>query len=202
MTTNPHIPAALRNLAVDSGIVLEYVDATGVRRCADPEAVLAVLNALGTPIGQVSEAARMLRSRRSARLERIVEPVTVVDDASVGKILVSLREADIDLECAIESEEGERVEWRIRRDDLVSLSRERMDGRDRLPGSRATSVAPAVRISQFHRPRAGSSRSGDGDRRAGDWRPRPIWRGLACLWDLRPAVLTALWPQLGIRRPE
>ena len=122
VTTNPHIPAALRNLAVDSGIVLEYVDATGVRRCADPEAVLAVLNALGTPIGQVSEAARMLRSRRSARLERIVEPVTVVDDASVGKILVSLREADIDLECAIESEEGERVEWRIRRDDLVSLS--------------------------------------------------------------------------------
>ena len=55
-------------------------------------------------------------------VERIVEPVTVVDDASVGKILVSLREADIDLECAIESEEGERVEWRIRRDDLVSLS--------------------------------------------------------------------------------
>jgi len=129
VATNPKIPAALRSLAADSGIVLEYLDATGVRRCADPEVLLAVLNALGAPIGRPSDAARLLRSRRSARVERIVEPVTVLDNASPGKILVSLREPDTDLECGIESEEGERVEWRIRRDDLESLSCERVDGR-------------------------------------------------------------------------
>ena len=44
-------------------------------------------------------------------IERIVEPVTVVDDASVGEVRGLLREADTDLECAIESEEGERVDW-------------------------------------------------------------------------------------------
>lgn len=65
MATNPKIPAALRSLAADSGIVLEYLDATGVRRCADPEVLLAVLNALGAPIGRPSDAARLLRSRRS-----------------------------------------------------------------------------------------------------------------------------------------
>jgi len=129
VATNPKIPAALRSLAADSGIVLEYLDATGVRRCADPEVLLAVLNALGAPIGRPGDAARLLRSRRSTRVERIVEPVTVLDNASLGKILVSLREPDTDLECGIESEEGERVEWRIRRDDLESLSCERVDGR-------------------------------------------------------------------------
>ena len=59
-----------------------------------------------------------------------MEPVTVLDDTSLGRVLVSLRAPDTDLECAIDSEEGERVEWRIRRDDLVSLSSERVDGRD------------------------------------------------------------------------
>ena len=130
MTTSPQIPAALRSLAVDSGIVLEYVDSTGVRRCADPEVLRTVLDALGAPIGQAGDAARLLRSRRRARVERIVEPVTVLDNGSLGKIPVSLRQADTDLECAIESEEGERLEWRVRREDLVSLASERVDGRD------------------------------------------------------------------------
>ena len=130
MAQSPQIPAGLRALAADSGIVLEYLDATGVRRCAEAEVVLAVLNALGVPIRRTTDAARLLRSRRSARVERIVEPVTVVDDASVGNVLVALREADTDLECAIESEDGERLGWRIHRDDLVSLARERSDGRD------------------------------------------------------------------------
>ncbi|MGA2803548.1 MAG: 1,4-alpha-glucan branching protein GlgB [Acidimicrobiales bacterium] len=130
MATNPQIPAALRSLATDTGIVLEYMDATGVERNADAEVLLTVLNGLGVPIGRASDAARLLRSRRSARIERIVEPVTVLDDASVGAVAVSLREADTDLECAIESEDGERVDWRVQRDELGSLTRERLDGRD------------------------------------------------------------------------
>jgi len=130
VATNPQIPAALRSLATDTGIVLEYMDATGVERNADAEVLLTVLNGLGVPIGRASDAARLLRSRRSARIERIVEPVTVLDDASVGAVAVSLREADTDLECAIESEDGERVDWRVQRDELGSLTRERLDGRD------------------------------------------------------------------------
>jgi len=129
VATAPHIPATLRALATDCGVMLEYFDGVGERRCADPEVLLAVLNALGTPIGQASDATRLLRSRRSARVARIVEPVTVLNDASRGEILVRLREADTDLECAVDSEGGDRVEWRIRRDDLAVLSSERVDGR-------------------------------------------------------------------------
>ena len=130
MATAPRIPATLRALAADSGVMLEYLDGAGERRYADPEVLFAVLNALGTPIAQASEATRLLRSRRSERVEQIVEPVTVLDDASRGEILVRLREPDEDLECAIESEVGDRVEWHVRRDDLASLSSERIDGRN------------------------------------------------------------------------
>ena len=187
MATNPQIPAALRGLATDSGVVLEYLDATGVRRCADPEVLLAVLNGLGVPIGRTSDAARLLRSRRSARVERIVEPVIVLDDASIGEIPVSLREADTDLECAIESEEGERVEWRVHRDDLVSLSSERLDGRDIYRGA---VPLPALLQSGYRRftvrvrGRVGTATR---RRRAGSRRPGTLQRGLARLWDLRAA---------------
>ncbi len=198
MAANSQIPAALRSLAADSGVVLEYLDTTGVRRCADPEVLLAVLNALGAPIGQARDAARLLRSRHSARVERIVEPVTVLDDTSLGRVLVSLRAPDTDLECAIDSEEGERVEWRIRRDDLVSLSSERVDGRDIYRGA---IPLPALLRCGYHnftvraRGRVGRATlivapvAG----------ARALWRGLACLWDLCAAVLTALCPQLGLR---
>ena len=147
MATAHKIPATLRALAADSGVVLEYLDGAGVRRCADPEALFAVLNALGTPIGQASDAARLLRSRRSARVEQIVEPVAVLSDTSCGEIPVRLREADTDLECAIESEEGGRVEWRIRRDDLASLSTERINGRNVYRGA---VPLPAILESGYH----------------------------------------------------
>ena len=129
------IPAALRSLAADSGIVLEYLDNAGVVQTADAEVLMAVLNALGAPISRAGDAARVLRSRRSARVERIVEPVAVLDDASAGEITVRLREADTDLDCAIDTEEGERIEWRVRRDDLGGLSRERLEGRNVYQGT-------------------------------------------------------------------
>ena len=130
MATAPQIPATLRALAADSGVMLEYLDGSGGRRRADPEVLIAVLNALGMPIEHAGDAARLLRSRRSARIEQIVEPVTVLDERAVGEVVVRLRDADTDLECAIESEKGDRVEWRVGRDDLASLSCERIDGRN------------------------------------------------------------------------
>jgi alpha-1,4-glucan:alpha-1,4-glucan 6-glycosyltransferase/4-alpha-glucanotransferase len=125
----PQIPATLRALAVDAGILLEYLDSAGAHRSAGPEVLLAVLNALGVPIEQVGAATRLLKDRRSSRLERIVEPVIVVNDQSAGEVPVALREADKDLDCTVETEDGERIEWRVARDDLGSLSRERVDGR-------------------------------------------------------------------------
>ena len=147
MADTPQIPAALRALAADAGILLGYLDNAGGHRGADPEVLLAVLNALGVPIEQVGAATRLLKDRRTARLERIVEPVTVLNDVSPGEVLVVLREADKDLDCAIETEDGERIEWRVARDDLGSLSRERVDGRDIYRG---TVALRAVLQSGYH----------------------------------------------------
>jgi len=147
VATAPHVPATLRALATDAGILLEYLDGSGVPHRADAEVLLAVLSALGVPISQAGDAARLLRSRRSARIEQIVEPVTVLNDASLGRVPVRLREADTDLECAIESDEGERVEWHIERDDLASLSAARVDGR---PVYRGAAPLPAILPRGYH----------------------------------------------------
>ena len=167
--------------------------AVPIRKCCSR-----YLNALGAPIGQARDAARLLRSRHSARVERIVEPVTVLDDTSLGRVLVSLRAPDTDLECAIDSEEGERVEWRIRRDDLVSLSSERVDGRDIYRGA---IPLPALLRCGYHNFTVLVGVVSAGQRSLSRRWPAPgaLWRGLACLWDLCAAVLTALCPQLGLR---
>jgi alpha-1,4-glucan:alpha-1,4-glucan 6-glycosyltransferase/4-alpha-glucanotransferase len=174
--------------------MLEYLDNTGVRRRADPEVLVAVLNALGTPIGQASDAARLLRSRRSARVERIVEPVTVLDDFSRGEIIIRLREADTDLDCAIESEKGDRLEWHIGRDDLSSVARERADGRNVYRGA---VTLPSVLECGYHsftvrvRGRTGTSTvivapvAGGHGRFAEDWRAFGIIAPLFTLHSAR-----------------
>jgi len=190
----PQIPAVLRALAADAGILLEYLDSAGGRRSAEPEVLLAVLNALGVPIEQVSAATRLLKDRRSARLERIVEPVTVVNDESAGEVSVVLREADRDLDCAIETEDGERIEWRMARDDLGSLSRERVDGRYTYRG---TVTLPDVLQSGYHsftvrvRSRRGKAvilaapRAGARGRFAESWRAYGIFAPLFSLHSAR-----------------
>ena len=130
MATNPQIPAALRSLAADAGIVLEYVDATGVEETRIAEVLLAVLNALGVPIGRTSDAARLLRSRRSARVERIVEPVTVLDDACVGEVMVSFARRTPIWNARSSPKTVSASTGALHRDELGSLTRERLDGRD------------------------------------------------------------------------
>jgi alpha-1,4-glucan:alpha-1,4-glucan 6-glycosyltransferase/4-alpha-glucanotransferase len=147
VTDAPQVPAPLRALADDAGILLEYLDSTGSHRSARPEALLAVLNGLGIPIAQVGSAAGVLKDRRATRHERIVEPVTVLNDESAGEVLVVLREADRDLECAIETEDGERVEWRTTREELASSSRARIDGRYVY---KASVALPSVLQSGYH----------------------------------------------------
>jgi alpha-1,4-glucan:alpha-1,4-glucan 6-glycosyltransferase/4-alpha-glucanotransferase len=124
------VPAALRALASDCGVTLDYVDGTGVHRRADADVLVAVIGALDEPLPTVADAARALRRRRRARLDRMLEPVTVIDEGARGEIVVQLRAADTLLECTIESEDGERTEWRIHRDSLVARSVETFDGRE------------------------------------------------------------------------
>ncbi len=130
MTDSTPIPATMAALAADHGIVADYVDGTGTRRVASTDVLLAVLASLGSPVTHPREAAAALRRRRRERVARMVEPVTVLDETTRGDIEVWLRAADTSLECALETEDGERVEWTIARDRLMGLVTETLDGRD------------------------------------------------------------------------
>ena len=79
-----------------------------------------------------------------------MEPVTVLNDESAGEVLVVLREADRDLECAIETEDGERVDGRITLEELASSSWEWYPRPLRLQGRRRPAECLAERLSHLH----------------------------------------------------
>ncbi len=70
--------AILRALAREAGIQLAYRDISGQRHVAQPEQLIAVLQALGLPIAHPGEAPALLRALRWRRLQRRCEPVQVV----------------------------------------------------------------------------------------------------------------------------
>jgi 4-alpha-glucanotransferase len=68
---------ALRQLAASFGLSVSYRDTRGQLQVARPEALLAVLEALGVPIEQPEEAPALLRARQAAEWRQRCEPVTV-----------------------------------------------------------------------------------------------------------------------------
>lgn len=79
---------ALRTLARLHGVQTAYLDITGRRRAASPEALLAVLRALGAPLERAEDAADAARARRRAWWARPCEPVIVAWD---GRATLDLR---------------------------------------------------------------------------------------------------------------
>ena len=70
----------LRQLAFSHGVQIAYRDLRGQRRVARPEALLAVLRALGVPIQRPDQAPELLRARHVAQWRRPCEPVIVAWD--------------------------------------------------------------------------------------------------------------------------
>ncbi|MGQ9513327.1 hypothetical protein [Thermodesulfitimonas sp.] len=68
----------LRYLARFCGVETAYRDVTGVRREANPEALMAVLRALGVALTTPAEAGAAIRELRLQKARRACEPVTVV----------------------------------------------------------------------------------------------------------------------------
>ena len=64
-------------LAASYGVQASYVDGTGRRRAASPEAVLAVLRALGAPLDGASELRSARREREAELGRRALDPVVV-----------------------------------------------------------------------------------------------------------------------------
>ncbi len=122
---------ALRRLATSHGVRPFFRDVEGVRRDPTPEALVAVLRALGEPVERPGDAPAALARRRRHLARRRVEPVCVAwqDGAGTEGVAVagapatapppSLRvTAAGGLECRLELEGGGVRTWRVSADDL------------------------------------------------------------------------------------
>ena len=68
---------ALSTLCALAGVHTEFTDNDGARRRARPSTLLAVLGALGTPVGEVGDAPEVLRAMTARQARRAMEPVQV-----------------------------------------------------------------------------------------------------------------------------
>ncbi|MCR4419701.1 MAG: 4-alpha-glucanotransferase [Clostridia bacterium] len=109
------LDADLYRLALAYRVQPVYRDAQGHRRRADPEALLAVLRALGAPVERVADAAPALEDHYRQQARRLCPPVTVV--WSPGPAAVTLaapgRPPADRAECQLVLENGEERHWRV-----------------------------------------------------------------------------------------
>lgn len=90
--------AELETLASAHGVSTTYVDSGSVERRADPDAVVAVLAALGVPIDHPDQAGQLLAA--SPPVRPLIEPVVVVDAETATSVPVApgVRSWSLDLE--------------------------------------------------------------------------------------------------------
>jgi hypothetical protein len=88
-------------------------------RTAERESVLAVLAALGEPVGGSGDAAEALERRRADRAQRLLEPVIVAWDGAQPPIEVRLpARRPKRLLARLELEGGGERSWSVRTDDV------------------------------------------------------------------------------------
>src|SRR5437868_7810301 len=110
----PVAEGRLRELARLYGVQTAYYDIERQRKRAAPEALLAVLRALGAPVERLADVPAALRARRAAPWRQGVEPVTVIwqGDEPTVEVCRPAGSADALLACALTLESGETREWR------------------------------------------------------------------------------------------
>lgn len=121
---------ALTSLARAYGVQAAYTDATGRRRVASPDSVLATLRLLGAPVARPADAPRALREHSRSLWRRVAEPVVVVWEGNDGVAKLRLPRrglpARIIGRCSLENGDERRVEVRAR--DLPVLDEKKVDG--------------------------------------------------------------------------
>ena len=144
---NAKIAPALRELAALRGVELSYVDGRQDQRDADPDVVVAVLNSFDDmeSIPSSNDARSALRQRRQQILDRVVEPVYVVDEGVESVLSIRLRRSVSSVECRVEFEFGGEISWDVSTEVLAPLSRPR--GAE---GQKFALSLPAMRVGYHH----------------------------------------------------
>jgi 4-alpha-glucanotransferase len=86
----PTIPPELQQLADAFGVKTSYQDVYKRRQDVSAESVLAVLGTLGVDVSSLDEVPEILKRERQARLERGIEPITVLWDEEPGECRLML----------------------------------------------------------------------------------------------------------------
>ena len=141
------VAPALRELAALRGVGLGYVDGRGRRHTASPDQLVEVLNSFGDmdALSTPSDARSVLRQRRQQELDRIVEPVYVVDEGVSTHLPIRLARKTGSLECRVEFEFGGEISWTVRADSLSNFVRDSADEETLLALS-----LPAMRVGYHH----------------------------------------------------
>ena len=117
------IPLSLLDLAAARGVETHYVDGRGQDRHAGAESLMAVLNALGDmeTLATPAAARQVLRRYSQERVERVLEPVYVVDEGVNAVVALRMARKLTGFECRIEFEFGGETSWSVRTDDMAML---------------------------------------------------------------------------------
>ena len=107
---------SLLDLAHARGVETEYVDGRGHDRSATPEMLMTVLNSLDdmTPLVTPGGARSALRQYNQGRVERVLEPVYVVDEGVSAVVALRMARKLSGFECRIEFEFGGETSWNVR----------------------------------------------------------------------------------------
>lgn len=111
------------------GLQLRYWDVFGNRCCPSPEAIIAVLRALGAEIDDPDDVEGAIEARRRARWLRRVDPVCVSRGGSgTLRLRLPARDAEARLAGEILVENGASCAWEVPLDRLQPLSSGSVDG--------------------------------------------------------------------------
>ena len=112
--------AALLQLASLYGIETAYTDIFHKRRMASTESLLAVLRALGAPLGGVADVPRALRERKRHLAQTSIEPVLAAWQGETAEVALRLPagRARGYARCQLRSEDGAETVWELRLEKL------------------------------------------------------------------------------------
>jgi len=121
----------LRRLARLYNVQTAYYDVAHHRQQASVEGLLAVIRALGAPVTSLDDIASVLRERKQALWQRMLEPVTIAwnGERPVIKVVVPASMADASWVGCLEMEDGLRKSWQRQISDLPVLESRDIEGR-------------------------------------------------------------------------
>jgi 4-alpha-glucanotransferase len=125
----PEWRQSLAELAALAAVDTGYWDVKGTYREAKPEALVAILSALGLPIGRPEQAPEALRAQRGAQWRRPLDPCAACFGGEPAQLRLRSRASDTGpLRVSIRLEQGQEIDREARLEELPVARTAEIDG--------------------------------------------------------------------------